>query len=177
MNKLKIALLITFLCCQSLYAACPDFLDADIKLLHSDKTLNICESYPNQPVLIVNTASKCGFTHQFKGLEVLHKQYKDRGLLVVGFPSNTFNQEINNEEKVAEVCYINYGVTFPMFSTVSVLGEDAHPIFRELAKRSEAPGWNFNKYLVNKNGQVIEHFGSRAKPDSEEFKKIIESVL
>lgn len=174
----KMLLLLTLGMANSLVqAACPDYLDVDMRLLHSDKTVNICEDYGNRPMLIVNTASKCGFTPQFKGLEALHQEFKDDGLVVLGFPSDSFNQEIKNEEKVAEVCYMNYGVTFTMFSTVPVRGSDAHPIFKALADQSEAPGWNFNKYLVDKDGKVIEHFGSRAQPDSEAFKEVIKAAL
>ncbi len=158
-------------------AACANYFDADLRLLHSDKTANICEDFSDKTLLIVNTASKCGFTPQFEGLEALHKEFKDDGLVVLGFPSDSFNQEIRDEEGVAKVCYMNYGVTFTMFSTVPVRGENAHPIFKALAEQSEAPGWNFNKYLVDKDGKVIQHFGSRARPDSDEFKELIRSSL
>ncbi len=158
-------------------ASCPDYLDTDLKLLHSSKTVNICEAYANQPLLIVNTASHCGFAPQFEGLEALHQELKDEGLVVLGFPSNSFKQEAASEEKTAEVCYMNYGVTFTMLSTVSVRGENTHPIFQELARQSEQPGWNFNKYLVGKDGKVIKHFGSRARPDSEGFIQTVKTAL
>ena len=158
-------------------AACPDYLDVDMRLLHSDKTANICKDFGNKPLLIVNTASKCGFTPQFEGLEALHQEFKDDGLVVLGFPSDSFKQEINDEGKVAEVCYMNYGVTFTMFSTVPVRGNNAHPIFKALAEQAGAPGWNFNKYLVDRDGKVIQHFGSRAQPDSEQFKEVIRAAL
>ena len=177
MRKLLLLMFVNILLSGTALAACPDYLDTELRLLHSDKTVNICKDYGDKTMLIVNTASKCGFTPQFEGLEALHNEFKDKGLLVLGFPSDSFNQEIKNEADVAEVCYMNYGVTFTMLSTVSVRGNDAHPIFKALAKQSEAPGWNFNKYLVDKNGKVLRHFGSRAQPDSEEFREFIRSAL
>lgn len=158
-------------------AACPDYLNVDMEVLRSKKTVNICEDFGNKPMLIVNTASHCGFTPQFEGIEALHKQYKDQGLVVLGFPSNTFKQEADTKEETAEVCYINYGVSFQMFSEVPVRGESAHPIFKELARQSDAPSWNFNKYLVDKDGNVIEHFGSTTKPDSEKMHNSIKKIL
>ena len=156
---------------------CPDYLNLDVEILRSSKTINICEAYAGKPMLIVNTASHCGFTPQFKGLEALHQEYKDEGLVILGFPSNTFRQEADTEEEVAEVCYINYGVTFQMLSEVDVRGDNAHPIFKELARQSSAPSWNFNKYLLDKNGNVVEHFGSRTKPDSKKMHDKIKQLL
>lgn len=177
MRKLILIISLNFVLGGTALAACPDYLDTELRLLHSDKTVNICRDFGEKTMLIVNTASKCGFTPQFEGLEALHKEFEDEGLLVLGFPSDSFNQELGNEAGVAEVCYMNYGVTFTMLSTVSVRGNDAHPIFKALAEQSEAPGWNFNKYLVDKNGKVLRHFGSRAQPDSEEFRELIRSAL
>lgn len=177
MRKLLLLLGLNIMLVNTALAACPDYLDTELRLLHSDKTVNICKDFGQKTMLIVNTASKCGFTPQFDGLEALHREFKDDGLLVLGFPSDSFNQEIKNESGVAKVCYINYGVTFTMLSTVPVRGNDAHPIFKALTEQSEAPGWNFNKYLVDKEGKVLRHFGSRARPDSEEFREIIRSAL
>ncbi len=177
MKCITVTLFLLTIFSQQLLAECPDYLNSDIRLLHSDKMLNICQEFGNNPILIVNTASKCGFTPQFKELESLYQKFRDRGLVVLGFPSDSFKQEINNEEAVAEVCYINYGVTFPMFSTIEVRGRNAHPLFRALAAQSDEPSWNFNKYLLDKDGKVVQHFGSRAKPESAEFKQFIESAL
>ena len=158
-------------------AHCPAYLNQDFRKLRSNESINLCKAYPDRPLLIVNTASHCGFTSQFKGLEALYQKYKDRGLVVVGFPSDDFKQEAKDEAKTAEVCYINYGVTFTMLSPVSVKGDTAIPAFKELAKQTAAPSWNFNKYLVKPDGTVVQHFGSKVTPDSAELTQAIESVL
>ena len=159
------------------WAGCPDYLNVEVRALRSDAKLNICEHFGNKPLLIVNTASHCGFAGQFKGLEALHRQYKDQGLVVLGFPSNTFRQEAKDRAKTAEVCYVNYGVTFQMFDRVPVKGAAAHPIFKELARQTKAPSWNFNKYLLDKNGVVVEHFGSMTRPGSDKLHNSIRKLL
>jgi len=158
-------------------AACPTYLDQDMRLLHSKDSVNLCELQDGHPMLIVNTASHCGFTPQFKGLEALYEKYRERGLVVVGFASDSFFQEDDSEETAAEVCYVNYGVTFTMLAPTPVRGGDANPVFRELARQSESPSWNFNKYLVDADGKVVAHFGSRTKPDDEELTGAIEKLL
>lgn len=145
-------------------APCPKEFNVEVRQLHSSKVHNMCDFYrADAPMLIVNTASHCGYTKQFKGLEALYQKHKNEGLVILGFPSNSFNQEEPSEEGTARVCYKNYGVSFPMFEHVDVTGEQAHLIFRYLAQHSQAPEWNFNKYLLS-NGQV-EHFGSKVTPD------------
>ena len=133
------------------------------------------KDYAGKVVLIVNTASKCGFTPQYKGLEVLHQKYKDKGLVILGFPCNQFgNQEPGNSNKISEFCELNYGVTFPLFDKVDVNGDNAHPLFNFL--KAEKPGllgtknikWNFTKFLVNKNGDVVKRFAPIAKPSQME---------
>jgi glutathione peroxidase len=156
---------------------CPDYFNHDVKKLRSDETINLCETVKGKAVLVVNTASHCGFTPQFKGLEALHQEYRDKGLVVLGFPSNDFRQEAKTEEETAKVCYINYGVTFTMLSPVTVKGADAHPLFKELARQTEAPGWNFNKYVVDASGQVKKHFGSSTGPASDVLREAIEQAL
>jgi glutathione peroxidase len=158
-------------------AACPEYLNQSFKKLHSEKSLNICETYAGKPLLIVNTASYCGYTPQFAGLEKLYKAYKDKGLVVLGFASNDFDQEDKNEKKIADVCFINYGVTFDVFSPIHVTGGSAHPLFKELASQSRAPAWNFNKYLVNGDGKVLKYFESNVTPESVVMKQAIEDLL
>jgi glutathione peroxidase len=158
-------------------ASCPAFLDHDFKKLHSSDSVNLCSAYAGKPLLIVNTASHCGYTPQFKGLEALHRKYRDRGLVVVGFPSDDFNQEAKDQAETADVCYINYGVTFTMLAPSSVTGKDANPVFQELDRRSGEPTWNFNKYLVGADGKVVQHFDSNVAPDSAQLNQAIEKLL
>ena len=160
-----------------LLAACPDFLNQDVKPLGKTDTVNLCERYAGKPMLIVNTASHCGFTPQFKGLEKLYKAYRDKGFVVAGFPSDDFKQEADSATETAKVCYVNYGVTFDMYSEVHVKGSDAHPLFRELGAKTEEPSWNFNKYLVDKDGNVVAHFGSMTSPEDKDLQEAIEKLL
>lgn len=151
-------------------------LDHEMRRLHSDEVVAL-ERYTGQPLLIVNTASHCGYTKQFGALEALHKKYAERGLKVLGFSSNDFNQEAD-EEKAAEVCFVNFGVSFDMFATIPVRGEAAHPLFKELARQSgQAPRWNFHKYVVDRQGRVVAAFPSAVTPDSAEVEEAIERVL
>lgn len=158
-------------------AGCVDWLDHDVSKLHSPDTIDLCAETAGKPVLLVNTASYCGFTYQFTGLETLYQRFKDQGLVVVGFPSDDFNQEDDDAAKTAEVCYVNHGVTFLMADVVNVKGNDAHPVFTHLSAEAAEPSWNFNKYLVSKQGEVIGHFNSRVEPDSDELISAIESLL
>ena len=128
-------------------------------------------------MLIINTASHCGYTSQFSGLEAVHQQYKDRGLAVVGFASDDFRQEDDSEAKAAEICYKNYGVTFTMIAPSSVKGDQANPVFKELAEQSSSPRWNFNKYVVDSEGKLVAKFGSSTKPESDDLKAAIEKAL
>ncbi len=128
--------------------------------------------YKGKVLLVVNTASKCGFTPQYKGLQELHEKFKDRGFDVLGFPSNQFaGQEPGESDEIAEFCEINYGVTFPMFEKIDVKGDEAHPLFQYLSK--EAPGvmgsksvkWNFTKFLVDQEGRVLKRFAPKTTPE------------
>lgn len=158
--------------------ACPAWLNESKRLLRSDKSKNLCDAYRGKPLLIVNTASHCGFTPQFTGLEALYQRYKDQGLVVIGFPSDDFKQEEKEEAKTAEVCYANYGVTFDMYAPISVRGDGADPLYQGLAKAGGGfPKWNFYKYLVDQNGVVVKQFSSLDKPDGDEMRKAIEQVL
>ncbi len=149
----------------------------ELRRLHSDEVVKLGERFGGQPVLVVNTASHCGFTDQFRELEAVHRKYKDRGLKVAGFPSDDFRQEANDEAKTAAVCFENFGVTFDMFAPIAVTGERAHPLFREIARQSSAPRWNFHKYVIDRSGRVVAAFPSRVKPDAPEVLKAIEQVL
>lgn len=127
-------------------------------------------AYAGKVALVVNTASQCGFTPQYEGLEKLYESYADKGLVVLGFPSNQFNQESGDESEIGSFCQKNYGVTFPMFAKVEVNGDSAHPLYKWL--RTEKKGllgekikWNFTKFLVGKDGKVIKRYGSTTKPE------------
>jgi len=158
-------------------ASCPDYLNQELRKLHSKEVVNLCEVSAGKPILIVNTASHCGYTPQFEELEQVYEKYRERGLQVVGFASDDFRQEGKDEEKAAKVCYVNYGVTFIMIAPSHVRGADANPVFRELAKETQAPSWNFNKYLVDSSGKVVEHFSSNTNPDSQQLQQAIERLL
>lgn len=149
-----------------------------LKRLHSAEMVDLRERFAGKPMLVINTASFCGFTGQFEGLEALHQRYKDQGLMVVGFPSDDFNQEAGEEAKSAEVCFVNYGVSFDMFSPIHVKGDNAHPLFREIARQSGTPPrWNFYKYVIDRDGKVTAAFSSMTSPDSDKLIKAIEAVL
>jgi glutathione peroxidase len=158
-------------------SACPALLEHTLPRLQDDAPLNLCR-YAGKVLLIVNTASYCGFTSQFEGLEALNATYAARGLVVLGFPSNDFRQEDPDAKKVADVCFNTYGVTFPMFATVPIRGADAHPMFRQLAQATgQAPGWNFNKYLVGRDGKLLAHYGSTIAPTGRALTEAIEKAL
>lgn len=138
--------------------------------------------YQNKVVLIVNTASKCGFTKQYAGLETLYQEYKDKGLVILGFPCNQFgNQEAGDESEIKNFCQINFGVTFPLFSKIKVNGADAHPLYVYLKKQAkgvlgtESIKWNFTKFLVNKQGKVMERYAPKDTPES--LKEVIVELL
>jgi glutathione peroxidase len=161
----------------ALLAACPEFLNHAMRQLGSTETIQFCDAYEGKAMLIVNTASYCGYTPQFEGLEQLHQTYQGRGLAVVGFSSDDFFQEDNDEGDAAEVCFEKYSVSFPVMATSAVRGDDANPVFRGLGEAAGYPRWNFNKYLVSPSGEVLEHFGSGVKPDSEELTAAVENAL
>jgi glutathione peroxidase len=138
--------------------------------------------YKGKVLLVVNTASKCGFTPQYKGLEALYEKYKSKGLVVLGFPSNQFGQqEPGPDDEIAEFCEMNFGVTFPLFSKVDVNGDAAHPLFKYLTSTkkgllgSEAIKWNFTKFLIGRDGNVVERYAPTTKP--EDLEKDVERAL
>ena len=157
-----------------------EIYDFEVQTITGDKVA--LDTYKNQVMLIVNTASKCGFTPQYEGLETLYAKYKDKGLVVLGFPCNQFGrQEPGSESDIAEFCQLNYGVSFPMFSKIDVNGDDADPLFKYLRKSqkgllgSEKIKWNFTKFLVNRDGKVTARFAPTVKP--KDLSKDIESLL
>ncbi|MFZ5942258.1 MAG: glutathione peroxidase [Bacteroidota bacterium] len=139
------------------------------------------ESYKGKTVLVVNTASKCGLTPQFEGLEKLYQKYRDRDLVILGFPCNQFaNQEPGDEKSISEGCVLNYGVTFPMFSRIDVNGPEAHPLYKYLKKElrgtfSNEIKWNFTKFLIDKNGRPRKRFSPLTKP--EKIDQYLERIL
>ena len=155
---------------------CDDFTNVTMRKLRSKESINFCE-FKDKPLLIVNTASNCGFTGQFEGLEAIHKEYKDQGLVVLGFPSDDFFQEEDDEKDTAKVCFINYGVTFNMLATSAVRGSDANPIFKHLNEATSSPNWNFYKYLVSADRTTVQRFNSKTKPQSQTLRDAIEAEL
>jgi len=134
--------------------------------------------YKGKVVLMVNVASKCGYTPQYKGLEALYNKYKDKGLVVIGFPANNFKgQEPGSDEQIKQFCTEKYGVTFPMMSKISVRGEDQHPLYKQLTAAKGDVTWNFNKFLISKDGKILEHFDSKVKPDDAKLTDAIEAAL
>ncbi|PWJ19238.1 glutathione peroxidase [Jannaschia seohaensis] len=128
-------------------------------------------------VLVVNTASLCGFTDQYAGLQRLHEEYGPRGLTVIGVPSNTFRQELGSEEDVAEFCEVNYGLTLPLTTITPLRGPDAHPFYRWLAEQGAVPRWNFNKALLDTEGDLVAFEGAATRPDAPRLLRAIEAVL
>ena len=157
--------------------ACPALLNQSFPRLQDEKPQSLCQ-YSGKVLLVVNTASYCGFTPQYEGLEALHAKYAAKGLVVMGFPSNDFNQESSDKDKIADLCFNTYGVKFPMFSTSPVRGKDANPLFAQLAQATgKSPSWNFNKYLVGRDGKPVAHYGSTTAPDSATLVGAVEKAL
>jgi glutathione peroxidase len=154
-------------------------LDQDFRRLASDEVINLGESYSGKVILVVNTASKCGNTPQYEGLEKLYEEYRDDGLVVLGFPSNDFfGQEPGTEEQIQEFCRLTYSIQFPMFEKVTVKEGKAHPFFDELAAAAGTyPTWNFHKYLIGRDGQLVAEFSPRTQPYDEELLASIKTAL
>ncbi|MDX8152321.1 glutathione peroxidase [Patulibacter brassicae] len=154
----------------------PVLLDGTLPRL--DGTPQDLAEYRGKVVLVVNTASACGLTPQYEGLQALYEQHGDAGLVVLGFPANDFlEQEPGSDEEIGAFCQRNYGVTFPLFAKHTVLGEQATPLFAELTKASEAPEWNFTKYLLDRDGRFVQRFGARTEPSDPELVGAIERLL
>jgi glutathione peroxidase len=158
--------------------ACPALLQHTFPRLQDDKPQDLCQ-YAGKVLLVVNTASYCGFTPQYKGLEALHARFAGKGLVVMGFPANDFGQqEPGDSKQIGELCFNTYGVRFPMFAKSAVTGREANPLYQALTKASgQAPRWNFHKYLVDRKGQVVGSFASETKPDDAQLVARIEKVL
>lgn len=159
-------------------ATCPALLKQTFKRLQDDAPQDLCQ-YAGKVVLVVNTASYCGYTSQYEGLEKLYAKYGGKGLVVLGFPSNDFGkQEPGNAKEIADFCYNTYGVKFPMFAKSSVSGAAVNPLHAQLIKATgKEPKWNFTKYLIDRNGKVIEHFPSKVTPDDKQLVGKIEQAL
>jgi len=133
--------------------------------------------FAGKPVLVVNTASRCGFTYQYDGLQALYDRYRDQGLVVLGVPSQDFRQELATSEDVKKFCEVNFGLDFPMTEIEKVRGDEAHPLFQWLAEQGATPKWNFNKFLIAPDGRFVARYDSSVKPESETLTKTVESVL
>ena len=146
---------------------CPKLLNETFPRLQDEQTQSLCQ-YAGKVVLVVNTASYCGFTRQYDGLERLYERYKNDGFVVLGFPSNDFGQqEPDSNKKIADFCRNTYSIKFPMFSKSNVRGPHANPLFLALTKQTgEVPGWNFHKYLISRDGKTVQSFGSQISPES-----------
>ena len=157
--------------------ACPTVLQHTFPRLQDEKPQSLCQ-YRGKVLLVVNTASYCGFTPQYQGLEDLYARYKDRGLVVLGFPSNDFEQETGGNRQIADFCENTYGVKFPMFAKTSVRGAQANAMYRQLAQSTgRQPLWNFHKYLVGRNGAVVASYTSLTTPQDAALVKDIEKLL
>ena len=158
---------------------CCPALDFEVRRLASDETIRLCDHYQGQVLLIVNTASKCGFTGQYEGLEALHAQYQSRGFAVLGFPSNDFaNQEPEDEDAIQAFCRSTYSIEFPMFEKMGVKKGHASPLYQYLATQTGSyPRWNFYKYLLDRQGRVVRAFSSVTGPNSGKLIKAINNLL
>ncbi len=158
--------------------ACPAILQFTFNRLQDNSKQDLCQ-YAGKVILVVNTASFCGFTSQYEGLEALYAKYASRGLVVLGFPSNDFGkQEPGSSKEIADFCYNTYGVKFPMFAKSSVQGDQANPLYVALIKATgSTPKWNFHKYLIDRKGNIVDHYLSITTPDSRTLTSDIEKAL
>jgi len=156
-----------------------DLLDVNVRSLNDSREINLSREFAGKVILIVNSASKCAFTSQYEGLEALYAKYKDKGLVVLGFPSNDFaNQEPGTEEEIKTFCRLTYGVKFPMFSKTRVRKPYADELYTRLGEAAgEYPAWNFHKYLIDRNGRLVASYSSFTSPQSSRLVSRIESLL
>lgn len=159
-------------------AACPALLQHTFARLQDEKPQSLCQ-YGGKVALIVNTASYCGFTPQYKGLEALYDKYKDKGLVVLGFPSNDFSQEGGSNQQIADFCENTFGVKFPMFAKTQVTGRQAVPFYQQLAAAAgnQRPLWNFHKYLLGRDGKLVASYPSQVAPQDPKLIQEIEKQL
>ena len=160
-------------------AGCAPLLDVNVRPLAGDQSVHLCQDYKDKVILIVNTASKCGFTPQFDGLEALHARFSDQGFAVLGFPSDNFGrQEFADEQESLEFCRLTYGVQFPMFEHTDAAQGKAGPLYEGLAEQAgRYPSWNFHKYLIGRDGQLIADYPSATAPDAPELVSAIQAAL
>ena len=163
---------------QAAAEACPALLNYTFPKLQDDTPQSLCQ-YRGKVVLVVNTASFCGFTGQYEGLEKMYAKYKEQGLVVVGFPSNDFgSQEPGSNKEIAEFCRLTYGVKFPMLAKSDVVGSGTNPLYKQLASiTGEKPKWNFHKYLIDRQGQAVRSFPSAQDPAAPAFAQAVEKLL
>ena len=171
-------ILLSFICLPVM-ASEESLLDHDVRRLASTEDINLGQAYSDKVILVVNTASKCGFTPQYEGLEKLYEEYADKGLVVIGFPSNDFlGQEPGAEKQIQDFCRLTYGVKFPMFEKTTVKKGNAHPFYHQLADVAGTyPKWNFHKYLIGRDGELITNFSSGTKPYDNKIISALEKAL
>lgn len=177
MSRSALAVLVGLFSGSLLAAECPPLLQGELQQLRSPERIDLCQRFAGKPLVVVNTASNCGFTPQFKGMEALYQLYREQGLEVLGVPSDDFKQEADNSEETAKVCFVNYGVTFAMSEPQVISGDGAIPLFRELAAQTSAPRWNFYKYVVGRDGKVIASFSSLTKPDDADLIEAVDKAI
>ncbi len=182
--KLLLSLILTVACAAPTFAAPAATADSSLlnvsyRPLAGEGQVNLQQAYAGKVLLIVNTASKCGNTHQYEGLEAMHARYKDRGFAVLGFPSNDFlGQEPGDEKHIKDFCTLTYGVKFPMFEKVHVKGNDTTPLYVRLkAATGDAPDWNFHKFLIDRNGKVVASYVARTLPDDPKLVADIQRLI
>jgi len=150
--------------------------DIPLETINGDSTT--LGDYAGSVLLLVNVASKCGLTPQYEALQALYQRYRDEGLVVMGFPANDFmGQEPGTNDEIAEFCSVKYAVDFPMFAKISVLGDDKHPLYQVLTKDKGEVTWNFDKFLIGRDGKLIEHFAAKVKPDDAKVTGAVDEAL
>lgn len=174
--KILLSMILFAISTSASAAECPALLKYRVKTLQG-QTLDLCQ-YADRPILVVNTASKCGFTRQFETLESMDRKLRDKGLVVIGFPSNDFRQELKSNQEIGSFCKLTYGVKFPMVEAGAVTGPKAHPFYQQLTARTgQAPQWNFHKYLVTPGAKQVYSFSTETEPDDPQVMKLLTPYL